>query len=429
MALVLSSWCGVSLWRWQRDDAPATSRADRRSRSAASRRVPLRGALPDVPGRRHQGRRFAPRQRGRGCTPPTQVPVVRPPVHHLRARRRGAAHGRQVRRHDRAVRPGQDRQGRRGRHQGPRRRRRRRSSRSPSRSRTPFACRARRSRAPRSASLVLDQLGAVDEVAYLRFASVYKNFDAAADFHREIELLSKLESGPHPAGEEVAVVVGERRGRAGAIASDSAAPATIRLPSPPTSAGATVRSSSSTQPASSSAPLSRGPPSACTNVGGRDDVGEPPQRRGEVDGAAAGAHDVDRRRRLGGPSSGSDQEAGAAREQLGARVDSSAAASPRRCAARARGRPVALGGRGRRADEDDVGGRPEGAEHGPVVVVAEPAGPPVDDGRCRRGWRSCTARPTGGRRRGPAGRRRRAPSRSTRRRARPPGRCDARRRS
>ena len=32
----------------------------------------------------------------------------------------------------------------------------------------------------------------VDEVAYLRFASVYKNFDAAADFHREIELLGKL---------------------------------------------------------------------------------------------------------------------------------------------------------------------------------------------------------------------------------------------
>jgi transcriptional repressor NrdR len=43
--------------------------------------------------------------------------------------------------------------------------------------------------------LVLDRLGAVDEVAYLRFASVYKNFDAAADFHREIELLSKLTQG------------------------------------------------------------------------------------------------------------------------------------------------------------------------------------------------------------------------------------------
>ena len=39
---------------------------------------------------------------------------------------------------------------------------------------------------------VLDRLRTIDEVAYLRFASVYKNFDAAADFHREIELLGKL---------------------------------------------------------------------------------------------------------------------------------------------------------------------------------------------------------------------------------------------
>jgi transcriptional repressor NrdR len=39
---------------------------------------------------------------------------------------------------------------------------------------------------------VLDRLRLLDEVAYLRFASVYKDFDAAADFHREIELLSKL---------------------------------------------------------------------------------------------------------------------------------------------------------------------------------------------------------------------------------------------
>ena len=38
---------------------------------------------------------------------------------------------------------------------------------------------------------VLDHLRSLDEVAYLRFASVYKNFDAAADFHREIELLTK----------------------------------------------------------------------------------------------------------------------------------------------------------------------------------------------------------------------------------------------
>ena len=42
---------------------------------------------------------------------------------------------------------------------------------------------------------VLEQLHEVDEVAYLRFASVYKNFDAAGDFHRELELLDKLSSG------------------------------------------------------------------------------------------------------------------------------------------------------------------------------------------------------------------------------------------
>ena len=39
---------------------------------------------------------------------------------------------------------------------------------------------------------VLDRLRLLDEVAYLRFASVYKNFDAAADFETELELLSKL---------------------------------------------------------------------------------------------------------------------------------------------------------------------------------------------------------------------------------------------
>lgn len=38
---------------------------------------------------------------------------------------------------------------------------------------------------------VLDELRAVDDVAYLRFASVYKNFGGAGDFHREIELLEK----------------------------------------------------------------------------------------------------------------------------------------------------------------------------------------------------------------------------------------------
>jgi transcriptional repressor NrdR len=42
---------------------------------------------------------------------------------------------------------------------------------------------------------VLERLRTLDEVAYLRFASVYKNFDAAADFHREIELLTKAAQG------------------------------------------------------------------------------------------------------------------------------------------------------------------------------------------------------------------------------------------
>ena len=43
---------------------------------------------------------------------------------------------------------------------------------------------------------VLDRLRLLDEVAYLRFASVYKNFDAASDFQSELELLSKLGAQP-----------------------------------------------------------------------------------------------------------------------------------------------------------------------------------------------------------------------------------------
>lgn len=43
---------------------------------------------------------------------------------------------------------------------------------------------------------VLDRLRVLDEVAYLRFASVYKDFDAAADFQSELDLLNKLGSGP-----------------------------------------------------------------------------------------------------------------------------------------------------------------------------------------------------------------------------------------
>ena len=38
---------------------------------------------------------------------------------------------------------------------------------------------------------VLERLRQIDAVSYLRFASVYKDFDEAADFHRELALLEK----------------------------------------------------------------------------------------------------------------------------------------------------------------------------------------------------------------------------------------------
>lgn len=38
---------------------------------------------------------------------------------------------------------------------------------------------------------VLDHLGELDDVAYLRFASVYKGFEDAGDFEREVGLLTK----------------------------------------------------------------------------------------------------------------------------------------------------------------------------------------------------------------------------------------------
>ena len=41
---------------------------------------------------------------------------------------------------------------------------------------------------------VLERLRDLDDVAYLRFASVYKNFDAAEDFQREAALLVKLDA-------------------------------------------------------------------------------------------------------------------------------------------------------------------------------------------------------------------------------------------
>ena len=38
---------------------------------------------------------------------------------------------------------------------------------------------------------VLEQLKGLDDVAYLRFASVYKGFEDLGDFEREVGLLTK----------------------------------------------------------------------------------------------------------------------------------------------------------------------------------------------------------------------------------------------
>lgn len=52
---------------------------------------------------------------------------------------------------------------------------------------------------------ILGPLRELDEVAYLRFASVYRNFSSVADFEKEIEELREVREGagePRPPGEE-----------------------------------------------------------------------------------------------------------------------------------------------------------------------------------------------------------------------------------
>ncbi|MCU1463048.1 MAG: transcriptional regulator NrdR [Acidimicrobiales bacterium] len=44
---------------------------------------------------------------------------------------------------------------------------------------------------------VLERLRELDHVAYLRFASVYKGFEGAADFEREVGLLTKATAPKH----------------------------------------------------------------------------------------------------------------------------------------------------------------------------------------------------------------------------------------
>jgi transcriptional repressor NrdR len=45
---------------------------------------------------------------------------------------------------------------------------------------------------------VLERLQFLDEVAYLRFASVYKGFEGVDDFRREVGLLTKTTAPKHP---------------------------------------------------------------------------------------------------------------------------------------------------------------------------------------------------------------------------------------
>ncbi len=45
--------------------------------------------------------------------------------------------------------------------------------------------------------LVLERLRELDPVTYVRFASVYKGFDDAADFEREVTLLTKSTAPKH----------------------------------------------------------------------------------------------------------------------------------------------------------------------------------------------------------------------------------------
>ena len=121
--------------------------------------------------------------------------------------------------------------------------------------------------------------------------------------------------------------------------------------------------------------MRRAPPSACTKRADGTTDGEPAQRRGEVDRTTAGAHHVDSGRGSR-PVLGEHEEPAARGEQLGVGVDPPAAGDDADALARSRRRPVVLGRGGLGADQDDVGRGPQGGEHGPVVVVAEPAGHP-----------------------------------------------------
>ena len=225
------------------DRAPvATDDARQRSSGGAAARTILTGCI--APAVRPTTPRWSTRawpKRARGSTPPP-VPVVLVPLHHLRAPRRGAADGGQVRRLHAALRSRQDRLRGAGGIEGslgqP-------SSRSNSwRPRSKTRCGWRVARSPRPGSGWPCSTGCGSSTRSPTCGSLRstRTSTTRSDFQSELELLSKLGAAaarrvrsrrPHPAAEGERLVVdqqvGEREagievgcvgGDAGAVAAD-----------------------------------------------------------------------------------------------------------------------------------------------------------------------------------------------------------------
>ncbi|WP_084339025.1 transcriptional regulator NrdR [Actinomadura oligospora] len=92
---------------------------------------------------------------------------------------------------------------------------------------------------------ILGPLGELDEVAYLRFASVYRGFESLDDFAREIEVLRRVaggtetgEAGPgEPGGPDGPGGAAGGRSPGGGAAADASAPQDVGV-RPPTGADA-----------------------------------------------------------------------------------------------------------------------------------------------------------------------------------------------
>ena len=173
-----------------------------------------RDALPVLPQPRQPGRRLAARPTRARPSAAAAPARVRPPVHH---RRGGDARRGQAQRRDRAVQPGQGRRRRAQGLPGPAGRRGPAAAAGPAgRGRHPGHRRGRGARHEVGLA-ILRPLRELDEVAYLRFASVYRAFDSLEDFENEI---AELRARHVPAGTPAAARPASRdpRRSAGAAA-------------------------------------------------------------------------------------------------------------------------------------------------------------------------------------------------------------------